>query len=217
MQSLRQLHWRRLRLRLRNHRNTFAREHPLFIFRAIFNYAAGMPGSPGKDNFTFYPEAHSLTGTIRKGHHYDLNLIFPTADSAAINNFCVNLEKHLSDPNRNFEIVSTGHIEERNLELLLGEAIGKLDMTSEEIALDFITPFSFPVPESQRKILPQLRWRLPVHTFVEFLKHRFNDLIPDLKHEVSGEVSGLRLLPYFWDYKTFAHSSKKEAIQKQPR
>jgi len=201
MKSFSSLRWRTARLILQNTRNTFAREHPLSIFDAVFKFAAGTLAGPPE--YFFHPLA--CTGAVvRKGALYELELVFPHAAAEQCEAFLQAVGRWLEEPFRNFALRHAGPVRERSLAVLLEEQ-GDL-AEAEELCLDFLTPLSIK-PLSQREL----------HAFggAELFRLFANRLRRWYGEEAAAELEalrpafeGARLLPWFWEYAQFRHRAK---------
>ncbi|OQX07113.1 MAG: CRISPR-associated endonuclease Cas1 [Desulfobulbaceae bacterium A2] len=202
------LRWHLCTAELRNLRNTFAREHPLFIFQAISNHAARAAGlEPTRDLF-FHPDSLLEQGaTIHRGTSYRLTYVFPRLEPVAIDRFRHALATHLADPAHNFELLATSAPRPRRLDDLLAE---QSDLAgAEELCLDFLTPLPFTPKDKKRD------WLLDPAALLELLRRRlqrFYDLdLPDL----APLAADLRLLPYYWELFTRTHDSKSTGQRQQ--
>ncbi|MCI5224979.1 MAG: hypothetical protein D3924_20505, partial [Candidatus Electrothrix sp. AR4] len=131
------LSWYTLRIELRNTRNTFARQHPLAVFAALCKHAANKAGIPHHEYF-YHPLEGPLDDRIRKNTVYPLELVFPNGDSAICDRFLTGLKEHLENPRNNFTLHNVEPARHRSLADLIRE--NPLE-NSDEVCLDFITPF----------------------------------------------------------------------------
>ncbi len=187
--------WWRVRLTLRNTRNTWAREHPLFVMRAVLFCARGLLPEDGRPAFFLRP-AHPFGARIRKGARYRLDLLFPRAAPEEIHPLRDALRAHLADPRHNFALEQCGAPEERSLATLRSET--PLDPENEELCLDFHAPLSFAPRDRARP------WLLEAEALA--------DLLGRLATRVTGEDAppppvpeGLTLLSWFWRFERHSH------------
>ncbi len=137
--ELSRLRWHTVRLLLQNSRNTFAREHPLSIFDAVFKFAAGTSEALRGVDFFFHPLSR-LEPVVRRDALYELELVFPHASAEQCGLFLHGLRQWLNEPAHNFVPREVGEIRERSLAALLDE---RPDLScAEELCLDFLTPLS---------------------------------------------------------------------------
>lgn len=185
------LSWHTLRLELRNTRNIYARQHPLAVFAAIFKHAANKSGTIGHSDFFYHPLAAPPGDRVLKNMIYPLELVFARSSLEQINTFVEALVVHLQDPRNNFKVHQTEPVGTRSLEQMLKEQ--PLSQQT-EICLDFITPFPFTPKERTRRHL------IDKDVFFRKLEHRITELFPVKLKLKSTTWSGVRLLPYYWEY-----------------
>lgn len=198
--SLENIAWQKVRVTLRNERNLYQKQHPLFIFQAICNFAAGKAGI-NTDNLFFHPLTR-LPARIHKGVVQDLEIVFPGDDSAMAARFLDGLAEHLKDSANNFSLLDHGEVLSRNV----GQVAADLGpLPDEEICLDFLTPFPF---EPQCK---ERNWLISPSHFVRLLVNRVNryfqlGLTPD-----NFPCASLRMLPYYWEFEQHSHQSRSNS------
>lgn len=197
------LRWHRLRVDLRCTRNTFAREHPLAIFDAIFRGAAARRCPPPDQPWIFHP-LQPLGDRIRAGRVYPLALIFPSSSGEVVAEFSRRLATYLAEPRRNFELVQALPPETRSLAEMEQET-AELEQAPGEVCLEFLTPLAFRPPD------PRRRWLITVPTLFEGLARRVERLWGVRLDWPAGALDGLRLLPCCWHYVEHRHASKSSA------
>lgn len=185
--KLSDLKWRRLEVTLRNVRNKFARQHPLFVFKAILKHAARNANCP--DTVLFHPRHSGIGERIRKGQCYELSFVFPRQTAAQVAAFENALAAQIARENSNFELLDS-EVFAGSVESLMS-ATSKLDLSSEELCLDFLTPCRFEAEDRGR------RWWLHVDQLIELVRRRVKTLFDLELPEVAADQ--LWTLPYFWD------------------
>lgn len=193
LDALRAIRWHRLPLRLRNVRNTFAKEHPLFIFKGIFKFACSRAEPPLACDYLYHSVAQPWPGRIGKGQVYDLAVIFPQADAATVDRFAAGVARQLRETPRNFEIESIGPAEVRDLAALEREILPRLDLAADEVCLDFLTPLPF------HPIDPQRPWLLDSAQLARLGAVHLARLFPQLPWPLEFDCAGVETLPYFWN------------------
>ncbi len=194
------LGWHEVDVELRNTRNLFAREHPLFIFQAITNFAARKADLDTTKDLFFRPDRFFPQGaTIHRNEVYRLTYVFLTPPTA-IDRFLHALDLHLANPANNFEMVAAARPLQRCLKDFRDE---QENLTgAEELCLDFITPLPFEPKDKKRA------WLIHPSALLASMRNRIERLfgipVPDLSHMASG----VKLLPYYWDLFTRTHESK---------
>lgn len=196
---------RTLRVSLRNLHNIFAREHPLWIFKAIFLHAAG---GLRKDRppLLFHPVDHPLPNRIQRDQIYDLELVFPGWAEAEVRAFPEGLRRHLSDSSRHFQLKSCGELSSLQPETLQEHWEENLDTNAEELCLDFLTPLAFkgPEPEPDGTIR-----RLAGPDLERLLDRRTREMgFPPLNEEARKACRELTVLPWHWHPEKHAHKPK---------
>lgn len=205
--SLDHLRWHRVRVTLRNLRNQFASEHPLWIFHGVFMYAA--PKTPQGEplcKFFFHPVGGPLPPRVAKGRDYVLDVIFPVAEPTLPAAFLENLARHLrlrhaTDPGNNFALIEAGAPELRSLAALLAEQPRPPDET-EEACLEFVTPLAYKPGDDQRK------WLFTVGELCAAMRGRWQKLFGVTLLPEEADWKGLELLPYYWEYEKHRHRPK---------
>lgn len=195
MDRLEDIRWHRIRVALRNTRNRFAKEHPLFVMRAILLSARGSrpEGEIPKPVFRFssYP-GHR----VKLGHKYEFSLLFKAAEREGAERMRGALSDWLSDGANHFTLESAEPPEERSLAALRAEH--PLDAASDEVCLDFITPFSFTPTDKQAP------WSTDVLRLGEMLARRVEAAGGPL---LCPPDSALRCMPwYLGDLERHVHS-----------
>ena len=195
------LAWRKLALTLRNTRNTFAREHPLSIFEAIFKTVARQVGGAEPLRFWFHPLDTPLADRMQKMGRYPLEVVFPLAPADQVARFAQGLGEYLGDTAHNFRLEDISAHREMNLAALIEDhPLPQGDCR--EACLEFLTPFPFDPPD------PERRWLLEkpalAKAFVNRVRRFFDlDLSPSL---ALWEPVGV--LPYYWRYVRHGHQAK---------
>jgi CRISPR-associated protein Cas1 len=148
--------WWRVRVRVRNRRNKAAREHPLFILRAlVYSARSSLPEDLAPEKESFRVRVCQSTGTrVRKGAIYEFDMLFRPEQEAQANAMAQALRVWLADPEHHFECLSVSVPELRNLAILREEK--PLDGAVRELCLDFHTPLAFNPKDSSRT------WQLDV-------------------------------------------------------
>ncbi|SMF13144.1 CRISPR-associated endonuclease Cas1 [Desulfovibrio gilichinskyi] len=198
LSSLSSLSWYCVQISLTNTRNTFAKQHPLFVLDAIFKFALGRAGLRGLQ-YCFHPVDKPFGCRISKGLRYELEFIFPFATPDQINCFLQGLSDHLSEPANNFELSCAGDIRHETLaDLAEPDCSG----SPAEVCLDFVTPFPFKPTDSKR------RWMVGKWKFFDAFCRRANTFF-DLDLKLSDEfLEGITVHPYFWSYEQYGHKSQ---------
>lgn len=197
--SLADLTWHTVTVRLRNTRNVFQSEHPLFIFDAVFKWAAGRCGLRSGDDFFFHPHVH-LASRIHKGETYSLDLVFPRSVADSVVQFSEALACHLENPANNFTLVEKSSPRLRHLGLLRQEH-GDLSGL-EEVCLEFLTPVPFKPKHDKR------RWLVDRDNFFNLLTNRIRRYFDLELTEAAASWQAIRLLPYYWEFEQARHESK---------
>lgn len=188
--SLLDLSWQTLRIQLRNTRNTFARQHPLAVFAAICKEAAKRAGI-GHQQYFYHPLEGPPDDRIRKNTVYALELVFPSQDTTIPDRFLSGLQEHLHNPRNNFSPHSSESARTRCLADLLQE---NPLQNSNEVCLDFITPFPFtPKEQGQRHLIDR-------DIFFRKLEARIKRTFDLTLPEIESSWEGLRLLSCYWEY-----------------
>ena len=195
------LAWRKLALTLRNTRNTFAREHPLSIFEAIFKAVARQIGGDKPARFWFHPLDAPLPDRVQKLGQYPLEVVFPQASAQEVERFAQGLGEYLNLPARNFQLTEMSGPREMNL-AALAQDHPLPPGACREVCLEFLTPFPFDPADSSRRWL--LEKAALAKAFVNRVRRFFGlDLSPCL-----GLWEPVRVLPYFWRYARHGHRAK---------
>ncbi len=159
--------WLRLRVRLRNQRNTVAKQHPLFVLRGLLYSVRGTLAKEDLVDFTFRV-ANATGARVRLGGEYALDILFNDGAERQAERFGEALRVWTMDPEHNFKCVSVGPVEGRNLDILRVER--PLDMSAGEVCLDFHTPLSFsPADKAKPSMILMLQ-------LAEMLERRFSKL-----------------------------------------
>ena len=227
--ALQEFHWRSFTASLRNTRQAFAREHPLFVFKAIFLHASRFlpqvdPDQP-KRPYVFHPAStRPFHNRLKSGQTYELELLFPgqtgeTLSDEQINQFQTQLRQHLANPENNFEVIDISEPVEQSVPLLIDSlhsptGISGIDPVSEEICLDFLTPFRWNRPQVDRDA--KIRWRFQGDQLLLHLARRAASLLPgapnesqilNILREATAEAP-IETLPYYWHFEEFTHRAK---------
>lgn len=200
-QELSRISWRKVGLTLRNTRNTFAREHPLSIFQAVFKTAASLAGWPDQAAWFFHPARQPLGNRMRKGFDYDLELVFPHQDEGEIEAFLGRLRAHLRDPRHNFRLLNCSQAQERDLALLQAE-YPALPAEPGELCLDFLTPFPFNPADKKR------RWLISRQGLSRAFANRLQRFFGLRPARMEAAWQGVEVLPFFWSYAEHRHRSR---------
>ena len=205
--SLADLSWHTVTVRLQNTRDTSQSEHPLFIFDAVFKWAASRCGIKNNgEDFCFHPVAH-LPFKIRKGKIYTLCIIFPKIETDRIYRFVEALVDHLENPYNNFKLIEASSPQFRNLGILYQE---HSDLSGiEEVCLEFLTPFPF------KPKYKQLRWLIDLDIFFSLFTGRVKRYFGLDLLTTADSWHGVRLLPYYWESKDKAEHEPKSNSGKQ--
>ena len=195
--SLRNITWQKFRVSLRNEHNRYQKQHPLFIFQAICNFAAGRAGLK-EENFFFHP-LNPLSPRLHKGAIYELELVFPHKNTDQARRFLDGIDEHLKTPECNFSLVDYGSILPRTIEQVASE-IGPLP--EEEICLDFLTPLPFDPKNSKRN------WLIDPEHFVRLMINRINRFYKLGLTPEDYPCNNIRLLPYYWSFEQHSHQAK---------
>ena len=208
-EPLRGIAWRRLRVRLRNVRNAFAKEPPLFIFKGVLKSACSSVEGLKCDYF-YHPAGPPWGARIAKDHAYDLDIVFPAATGSEVGAFRDGLARQVEKTPRNFAIESLGPVEQRDLAAL--ESEWRHDpRDTDEVCLDFITPLDFTPPDPARP------WMLPAAHLLRLCTVHLVRLFPALPWPMEIPSAGLETLPWFWETaETLWHRSKSQPGTRQP-
>ena len=204
--ALYELRWFRVKLTLQADQNPYAKSHPLTVFQAIFNFAAGEAGwrTPGNlpRRYFFHPVGYATGGRVRKGRSYPLELIFVGMNREQVDQFLVGLRRWFyGEARRGFGLASLGEPEERSLAALEREA-PLADAHPDELCLEFHTPIDFRPLDKKR------RWLWREDQFHSALSSRLAKLFGVADEYLHPPVTGLHLLPYFWTPFHLVHQSK---------
>lgn len=199
-------------MRIKNIRNTFAREHPLSIFDAILKSVAHIPGRFCPCDVFFHPNT-PLGKIIRKGETYELTLVFPSADHAECEKFLENIFIWLENPLNNFTFLAADEIRERSVAILLREYASSFpdEEKTDEVCLEFVTPVSLDQKNKQTRefIDGAGLFRLFSNRLQRFYgKSLHADLLA-----LEETFKSLMVSPWFWEYAEFHHRSKSKQGQ----
>lgn len=195
------LRWQVLRIRLRNIRNTFAREHPLAIFEAVLRGAAGGQSPPPGEPWFFHP-LEPVGERIRVEHDYPLEVVFPRSGPDAVEDFADRLGQYLSDSKRNFVLLDRAGPQTRGLAQLEMESAELETAAEKELCLEFLTPLAF------RPADPSRRWHITAATLLGGIAKRVESLWGVRLEWSSEALRGIEALPCFWRYVEHRHKSK---------
>ncbi|HVY70459.1 MAG TPA: CRISPR-associated endonuclease Cas1 [Verrucomicrobiae bacterium] len=213
--SVADLAWHTVPLRLRNVRNVFAREHPLWVLHGLLMFVVPrrVDRSPAPWWFRWLGERPAER--VQKGRIYELELILPTGDLATAEATVTALQKHLKveraiDPGRNFEVATAGPPRRRTLADLQSEGPA-WPASTDEVCLEFTTPLQYTPADKQRP------WLLDGPGFGRLLLARLEKLF-DVRLKASADATiawaGVKTLPQFWEYAAYPHEPKsKEGTQ----
>ncbi len=182
------LSWYTLRIELRN---TFARQHPLAVFAALCKHAANKAGIPHHEYF-YHPLEGPPDDRIRKNTIYPLELVFPHGDSETCRRFLTGLNEHLENPRNNFALHRAGPDQHRCLTDLLAE---NPLQNSDEVCLEFITPFPFTPTKEQGQ-----RHLIDRDIFFRKLEARIKRTFDLHLPGIENSWAGVRLLTGYWEY-----------------
>lgn len=156
------------------------------------------------------PVPLALTPTL--GSSYALKLIFAEQDRARVIAWQEALRNHLENKKHNYTVTQMAEPEWRTWESLQAEPLD-LDLTSEELCLDFLTPMFFnkPLPATG---LPPHAWLLTEAELRRRVVERWflaTGERPDLK-----SLPALEVRPWFWEHVHTRHASKSQGGTHQP-
>jgi CRISPR-associated endonuclease Cas1 len=192
--------WHRVVFDLRNTCNTFARQHPQFIFHAIAKHATRE--SRLDTPWLLYPLDCGLPDRIRKGQIHRLAWVLPSGSHADAGILADHLTRWLANPDRNFELVGPPRVEPRSLRILCDEASANLSR-SEEIGLDVLTPLA--CPSGKRDGL------LTAVDLGGLCRDRLSRIAPWFAPAPAEDWAALQLLSWFWRMSPrFEHTSQSQ-------
>lgn len=195
--SLQNILWHKVRIALRNQHNRYQKQHPLFIFQAICNHAAGK-AELRDENLFFHPLTH-LPARVHKGMVYELEIVFPHENPEHVERFLDALDEHLQTPDSNFSMEGHSEVQSRDIAQLSTEFGSP---PAEEICLEFLTPCPFDCKNSKRN------WLLDPGHLIRLMLNRLNRFY---KLELSPEdfpCNEVNLLPYYWKFEQHSHQAK---------
>lgn len=203
-QQLEPLHWRRVRMEFRNLKNEHARQHPMFVFNSLFKEGAKRAGLRDQIDYFYRPVGQPFPTRVLLQHRYQLQLVFPVAESASAEKLVEGVKTYLADGKKNWRWVSGDSVEERSLENLLHES-NELDRSSDELCLDFLTPLVFN-PEDRKR-----PWMFSAAQMIQFCAIHLARLFPAMTWPLDLSGAGkLQGCPYFWDPFSTKHFSKSQ-------
>lgn len=172
----------------------------LAVFHGLWKFVASK--CQGLVPMAFRPQNYlPLPLDLRAGRVYALTLVFQETDATRLQAWAEALSARLADPDNNFTLLSITNPEWMTWESLQAAPHG-LDMTSDEVCLDFLTPFSFQPPTKERN------WELTELELRRRAANRWQHLHgTPLDHL---QLPPLRVLPYFWD---FVHREREAKSQ----
>ena len=201
--ALEPLEWQKLSIRLVNRRNTYAREHPMFIFKGILKFACSVQNPPLQCDYLFRPARAPWPHRIQRDQVYDLEVVFPGCDAATVDRFVAGLLRQLEQTPRNFELISVGKPESRNLAALEHENDG-IDTSLPEICLDFLTPLAFNAADTRRP------WLLDGQSLISLCTVHIARLYQSVAWPLNAGAANVETLPYFWEPVRIVHGSKSQ-------
>ncbi len=196
--------WLKLQVKLRNSRNTFAKEPPVAIFDAVFRSALASSQLPRETVFFFHPRGRGLGNRIRRGSQYDLEVIFPDAAPEGVESFAHQLKERMQAPQNNFTLESVTPPIESSLKSI-ESATSKLDGIQGEICLYFHAPLSIGRKDPKRP------WRYSAAQLFESIATRLNRLFNLQLVSPTIDSSKTSLLTAFWHYQEHRHRSKSSS------
>ncbi len=197
--------WPVISLRLRNLRNQFAREHPLWILKAVLLSSLRARGIERRP-FLFHPRFEPFGDRVRLGRIYDIEVACPGWTIEDASEFQGAIAEWLSDPAHNFSIEEMHPIESRRWDETAARIEGRLDLSADEVCLDFITPFAFsgPAPDDHG-----VRRRIEPGHLRALIDRRSDELGLPTPGDTADPVFGsLRCLPWFWSFQKHTHRPK---------
>lgn len=209
--DLEQLVWHEIPVTLRNVRNRYAREHPLWVLHGLVMFVVprGPDGEPVRHWFRL---REALPGDrIQKGRHYSFELVLPGADPTAAGAVAERLRAHLAiprpgEPERNFELVSVDPPARCTLRDVLATA-PPWPEGLDEVCLEFSTPLAYSPADRSRP------WLLDGPGLAALLAGRLEKLFAVvLPAAPAGAATwaAAHTLPALWSYVSHTHSPKSQ-------
>ncbi len=206
--SLHALRWLRLRIPLECSTNREARRHPHFVIRAVLYCARSLPSNPLPHLKLHWRPSRDWWGErLHKSRIYHTDVFLPGASREEAEAFRTNLASHLAEPRNGFTPPQGTLTTERSLAILEQEASEPrlLDLSSDEVCLDFITPLTF------RRADPNRPWLLAGQELGRLFADRLEPLgIPRASIE-SLPWQGLQIIPCYWNIYPRAETDRPAA------
>lgn len=189
-----QLHWWCLPLRLRNVRNDYAKEHPVFVIRALLLYAQHGVSQELRGDWRF--SLRHLPGErIKKNALYTLDWLFPFATEEQARAYARALERYLgTDGGRNFVLEGAIMPQRRDMQTLQQKPL--LYPSANEICLDFFTPMAFSPSDSKRS------WMLTAEQLRGYLHALTHRVAAPLSLPEPPVIEDLELLCWCWEFES---------------
>jgi group II intron reverse transcriptase/maturase/CRISPR-associated endonuclease Cas1 len=191
----------------------YLQEPLLAILKAIWKHVAQQCG--GLEPTTYGPaQPVPLPLVPTQGSRYALRLLFQEQDITRLSSWQQALSQHLKQKQHNYQLIQVDPpLWHSGAESAPGHSTEELDLSSEELCLDFLTPFSFNKP-TQGSGLPTQAWLLTESEFRRRVIERVYQVTgtrPDL-----SALPALEVRPWCWSYVRMVHRSKSQKGSAQP-
>ncbi len=201
------LHWWRVPLHFKNVRNQLAREHPVFVMRALLLYAQhGVPQElrcPWRFHFSHDPGSEVL-----KGAEYHIDWIFPMASEDQPIAYEKALRRYIgTDGGRNYHLLPGVPAQRMNLASL--RANQPLDAGASNLCLHFMTPMRFSKESHDH---PKLLSAAKLRTYLD-ASIRWGGcglMLP----KAPPVPENLEIDCHFWDFRCFDHIPRSRSVGK---
>jgi len=203
------LTWRRLRVTLRNVRMSPGQKaRPFEIVQAIVKDVTAKIEKVDDSLIFFHIKDRKHTYKMQLGDTLPLEILFFQKDEEYVRRWLRVFTDYLSDEitGRNFDLAETSPVEMRNISTVAAE-IGDVNEEG-EICLEFITPFPFRPRSGKRRTL------IDRATFIASFTNRFTRLSGQTI-TYKSEKDDFAVLPYYWEYTEFSHSSRSQPGTRQ--
>ena len=184
------LRWRRLDICLRNTCNTFARAHPLVVLGELMKIAPPELKPENRPRRFLFRVAQHTGSRVHKDQDYALSLIFPDAEESLVAAFA----DALCCPLQNFALAHRSAVRIRTIADLTAEQ--PLRSETDEVCLEFTTPFQFAAADASRP------WLLPASQLGALFTAQIEKLFALKLPGAPAAWDGVETLPYYWEKET---------------
>lgn len=200
-EALAPVSWHRINVRLRNIRNTLAREHPLSVFHSLLRWAD--PDSErGRSSFVFHPRTGRFADRIEKDRVYDLTVVFPSASFQEIDRFTCALLTHLQNPLNNFEVIDIGAAERRTPNSTQDFPVPDVEG---DLWLDFVGRLDFDPSNGSHN------WRIDAGALFNLMAARLQSLFGMDLEPFRALWEGIRITSWYWEHRRSTHTTRSSS------